>query len=383
MTTGPIAGPGIPTPAAPPQATRATQAPQTPDGIATSAAGEDAKYDANADGILTRDEYTSGKAGEREASALKLSDDLFAEFDRNNDGRISNREALRLRGEDLKDFRVLGGRRVGGLFGLLFGGNRTALTKQNADAAARRGINPETENLQKQIDGLTFDNKKLQADAAKPVQGGGGTSETPPATEPATPANPRQPEIDSLKGDAQKLFDEEQKLGDERRGLLADVNRNQAAYEALKLLPDDMLTEGDQTFLKEHETKSARVEALNQQIGDLNDQQAKINARIGALEEMGKLENENSTLFTQEQALGAERLPLLGEAAAEQGRFDRLSALPPEQRTEGDQAFMTAFTARQDKITELNNQIREANAQQERNAARIKELDESTKLPTP
>ena len=93
-----------------------------------------------------------------------------------------------------------------------------------------------------------------------------------------------QDQIGKLETENKQLFGQEQALGKERLGLLVRVAEDRPLAEALRTLPTESLTDGDLNFLKDFDSASSRVTAINADVKSLNERQAANASKVAGLQ---------------------------------------------------------------------------------------------------
>lgn len=176
-----------------------TQAPVSPpaaEGLRAADQPEIAGFDRDSDGLVTKDEFLTGKASGRQQSALKLAEEQFARFDDDKDGKLSGKnkrefmralkplqESLGVTVRQPKIFKAMDANKDG------------TLTKEElfASLIQRRS---EGEGMRRERDALAFENRERKAKpntaVEKPVAPNGGLrrTKTPPETRLPNPTVP-------------------------------------------------------------------------------------------------------------------------------------------------------------------------------------------------
>ncbi|MEB3299714.1 MAG: hypothetical protein VKO21_09545 [Candidatus Sericytochromatia bacterium] len=135
------------------------------------------------------------------------------------------------------------------------------------------------------------------------------------------------------------------------------------------------LVEKEEALKSEMAQVRSEVASAKGELDTLKSEETSARTKLAENEKaLSGLQAENRTLFDKEQALGKERLELLGQIAAEGPIATALRTLPAAELTEGDQAFLKAFDAASARVTAIGAEVRGLNDQQSANKARIGEL---------
>jgi hypothetical protein len=193
-----------------------------------------------------------------------------------------------------------------------------------------------------------------------------------------------------LQSNLDGLLKEEDKLGKERLPILKEVSEMEGTVELLRGLKPLERTEADDAMIAKFDGLKSKLETLNGKIEDLNKQQEPIRKRIEAIGQIQGIEQQNKQLFTKEADAGQDRRELLQTALKESGaktvdelkaKGDRLAAEPVAILSEKDIDLRTKIPAWLAQITAFTDLISKLNSEQSSNDSRIRELDESTRLP--